>query len=52
MFTAIQSFIRDEAGIAPIEYGLITAIVVVLATAAASAAGYNIHDLLGTAPQN
>ena len=47
MFTAIQSFLRDEAGIAPIEYGLIAAILVVLATVAVSAAGYNIHDLLG-----
>lgn len=52
MITAIRSFVRDEAGIAPIEYGLIAAIVVVLATAAASAAGYNIHDLIGTTHQN
>jgi len=50
MLTAIRSFISDEAGVTPIEYGLIAAIVVVFATAAASAAGYNIHDLLGDVP--
>jgi len=52
MLTAIRSFIRDEAGVTPIEYGLIAAIIVVFATAAVSAAGYTIHDLLGTAPQD
>ena len=52
MLTAIRSFICDEAGVTPIEYGLIAAIIVVFATAAVSAAGYNIHDLLGTGTPN
>ncbi|MGV8853471.1 MAG: Flp family type IVb pilin [Devosia sp.] len=52
MFTAIRTFIRDETGIAPIEYGLIAAIIVVLATIAVSAAGYNIHDLMGNSRDN
>ncbi|MGV8833873.1 MAG: Flp family type IVb pilin [Devosia sp.] len=52
MVTVIQSFVRDQTGIAPIEYGLIAAILVVLATAAVSAAGYNIHDLIGNASQS
>lgn len=52
MTNAIRSFIRDETGIAPIEYGLIAAIMVVLATIAVSAAGHNIHDLIGTSPSN
>ena len=52
MFSVIGSFIRDETGIAPIEYGLIAAIIVVAATIAVSAAGYNIHDLMGNARSN
>ena len=52
MFTAILSFFRDESGIAPIEYGLIAAILAVFATAAVSAAGYNIHDLIGNTHSN
>tara|TARA_R110002020_G_scaffold67494_2_gene177238 strand:+ start:600 stop:758 length:159 start_codon:yes stop_codon:yes gene_type:complete len=52
MLITIRSFIRDQAGVTPIEYGLIAAIIVVFATAAVSAAGYNIHDLLGTASPN
>jgi len=48
MLTAIQKFVRDEAGVTPIEYGLIAAILVVFATVAVTAAGYNIHDLIGT----
>ena len=49
MLTVLRSFFRDEAGVTPVEYGLIAAIIVVLATAAVSAAGYNFNDLLGTA---
>lgn len=49
MLTAIKNFIRDEAGVTPVEYGLIAAILVVFATMAVSAAGYNIHDIIGTA---
>ena len=52
MLTAIKSFIHDEAGVTPVEYGLIAAIIVVFATAAVSAAGYNFNDLLGTGPQD
>ena len=49
MLSTIKKFARDEAGVTPVEYGLIVAIAVVLATVAASAAGYNIHDLIGIA---
>ena len=48
MLTAIKSFAHDEAGVTPVEYGLIAAILVVFATMAVSAAGYNLHDLIGT----
>ncbi|MBU1306404.1 MAG: Flp family type IVb pilin [Alphaproteobacteria bacterium] len=47
MFKAIQKFATDEAGVTPVEYGLIAAIIVVLATVAVSAAGYSLHDLVG-----
>ena len=49
MLTAIEKFARDEAGVTPVEYGLIAAILVVFATVAVSAAGYNIHDLISIA---
>lgn len=49
MLSVIEKFVRDETGVTPVEYGLIAAIIVVFATAAASAAGYTIHDLLDSA---
>ncbi|HLV84608.1 MULTISPECIES: Flp family type IVb pilin [Devosia] len=52
MLSVIQKFARDETGITPVEYGLIAAIVVVAATMVVSAAGYNIHDLIGNSRQN
>lgn len=52
MFSVIQRFARDQAGVTPVEYGLIAAIIVVLATVAVSAAGYNIHDLIGSGHQD
>ena len=46
MFKTIQSFIRDEAGVTPVEYALIAAILVVVMTFAVSAAGFSLADLL------
>ena len=41
------NFLKDEAGVTPVEYGLIVAIVTVAATAAASAAGFSLAELMG-----
>lgn len=38
--------IRDEAGVTPIEYGLVAAIMTVAMTVAASAAGFSLADLI------
>ncbi|WP_137150511.1 Flp family type IVb pilin [Devosia sp. FKR38] len=45
MFVSIQRFIRDEAGVTPVEYALIAAIITVATTFAVSAAGYSLADL-------
>ncbi|UXN74212.1 Flp family type IVb pilin [Devosia sp. A8/3-2] len=49
MISAISSFLRDEAGISTIEYGLIAAIIVVATTCAASAAGFSLADIASPA---
>lgn len=46
MFVCFQRFIRDEAGVTPVEYALIAAIITVATTFAVSAAGYSLADLL------
>jgi len=46
MMTIVLKFARDEAGVTPVEYGLIAAIIVVAATVAASAAGFSLNDLI------
>jgi Flp pilus assembly pilin Flp len=40
-------FARDEAGVTPVEYGLIAAIIMVATTVAVSAAGFSLTDILG-----
>ena len=47
MVPVILRFARDEAGITPVEYGLIAAILTVATTVAVSAAGYSLADLIG-----
>ena len=47
MLLTIQKFLRDQAGVTPVEYGLIAAIVTVVMTVAASAAGFSLADLVG-----
>lgn len=42
----IKKFCRNQAGITPVEYGLIAAIITVATTFAVSAAGYNITDFI------
>jgi pilus assembly protein Flp/PilA len=49
MISAMTSFLRDEAGITSIEYGLIAAIIVVATTCAVSAAGFSLADITGLA---
>lgn len=49
MISAMTSFLRDEAGITSIEYGLIAAIIVVATTCAVSAAGFSLADIPGLA---
>ena len=46
MSKTIKTFIRDEAGVTPVEYALIAAILVVAMTFAVSAAGYSLADFL------
>ena len=46
MLSVVWRFIRDEAGITPVEYGLIAAILVVATTVAVSAAGFSLADLI------
>ncbi|MGE5536976.1 MAG: Flp family type IVb pilin [Gemmatimonas sp.] len=45
MFTTLKSFIRDESGATMIEYGLIAALVSVVAIAALGAMGGNLRDM-------
>jgi Flp pilus assembly pilin Flp len=47
MLQTLSRFVRDEAGITPVEYGLIAAIIAVATTVAASAAGFSLADLAG-----
>jgi pilus assembly protein Flp/PilA len=47
MLSVILRFARDEAGITPVEYGLIAAIVTVATTVAVSAAGFSLADIIG-----
>ena len=47
MLSVVWRFIRDEAGITPVEYGLIAAILVVATTVAVSAAGFSLADIVG-----
>jgi Flp pilus assembly pilin Flp len=49
MISAISSFLRDDAGISTIEYGLIAAIIVVATTCAVSAAGFSLADIANLA---
>lgn len=44
MLQTLSSFLRDDAGIMPVEYGLIAAILTVAMTVAASAAGFSLAD--------
>ncbi|MDB5612759.1 MAG: Flp pilus assembly protein pilin Flp [Devosia sp.] len=47
MFKLLSKFMNDEAGIAPVEYALIAAIIAVVMTVAASAAGFSLADIVG-----
>ena len=49
MMSAMTSFLRDEAGVTPVEYGLIAAIIVVATTCAVSAAGFSLADIANLA---
>ena len=47
MFSILSRFLRDDAGVTPVEYGLIAAILAVVMTVAASAAGFSLADIVG-----
>ena len=47
MLHLVLRFAHDEAGVTPIEYGLIAAIVTVVTTVAVSAAGFSLADIVG-----
>lgn len=47
MLSVILRFIHDDAGITPVEYGLIAAIITVATTVAVSAAGFSLADIVG-----
>lgn len=47
MLQLLTRFMRDEAGITSVEYALIAAIVTVVMTVAASAAGFSLADITG-----
>ena len=47
MLKTLTRFLNDEAGIAPVEYALIAAILAVGMTVAASAAGFSLADIVG-----
>lgn len=48
MLRTLMDFARDEAGVTPVEYGLIAAIIMVATTVAVSAAGFSLADIIGT----
>lgn len=47
MLRIVLRFLRDDAGITPVEYGLIAAILTIATTVAVSAAGFSLADLAG-----
>jgi Flp pilus assembly pilin Flp len=47
MLHKVLRFLRDEAGLSGVEYGLIAAILLVVTTVAVSAAGFSLADLVG-----
>lgn len=47
MLKFLSRFMRAETGVAPVEYVLIAAILAVVMTVAASAAGFSLADLVG-----
>ncbi len=47
MLTGLIRFAKDDAGVTPVEYGLIAAILAVVMTVAVSAAGYSLADFVG-----
>ncbi|MET3927735.1 Flp family type IVb pilin [Devosia sp. 2618] len=47
MLNLVLRFCSDEAGVTPVEYGLIAAILTVAMTVAVSAAGYSLGDVVG-----
>jgi Flp pilus assembly pilin Flp len=47
MLHHVLSFVRDDAGVTPVEYGLIAAILTVATTVAVSAAGFSLADFIG-----
>lgn len=47
MLQTLARLVRDETGVTPVEYGLIAAIITVVFTVAASAAGFSLADLVG-----
>jgi Flp pilus assembly pilin Flp len=46
MLETLTRLMRDDAGVTPVEYGLIAAILAVAMTVAASAAGFSLADLV------
>lgn len=46
LLRVLRKLMRDDAGVTPVEYALIAAIVTVVTTFAVSAAGFNITDIL------
>lgn len=47
MLKLLSRFMRNDAGVAPVEYALIAAIIAVVMTVAASAAGFSLADIVG-----
>ena len=47
MLKILSRLMRDEAGVTPVEYALIAAILAVVMTVAASAAGFSLADIVG-----
>ncbi|SFB94351.1 Flp family type IVb pilin [Devosia psychrophila] len=47
MFKILTRFLRDDTGVTPVEYALIAAIIAVVMTVAASAAGFSLADIVG-----
>ena len=46
MLKTLLRFLHDDAGVAPVEYALIAAILAVVTTVAASTAGFSLADLV------